>query len=435
MTLIPVVAGRILNSLPIGLIVALCMWLCIRAAGRQSSRARFALWFATLLTIAAVPLFHHPESSGAASVAEFRVSAEWANVFLGTWVFLFALAIVRLCFGLFKVHQLRRKARPINLAECSPLIRESIEQLQSLRRVSVCVSDEQSVPAALGFFKPIILLPSWALQELPPQELRSVLLHEFAHIERNDTWTNLAQKLIRAAFFFHPAVWWIDKRLCLEREMACDDAVLSATGDPRTYAACLVTLAEKTFVRRSVALAQTAVNRLCDTSLRVAEILKGDRVGSRSLRSAVLLFSSFGVACVALLPAAPQLIGFTESSTQSTAVVAKNSTPELPVKVVEKDAGSDSTRKPSVIPAAYKPRPTTKVREEHRRKLVASNSAVRTGNVHLAAAKPAPEMFLVVRTAQFDDFGRSLMTVTVWRISVDPNAVPADQSGARPKSI
>jgi len=65
------------------------------------------------------------------------------------------------------------------------------------------------------------------------------LLHEFAHLGRWDDWTNLAQKLVRTIFFFHPAVWWIEKRLSLEREMACDDVVLAETQNPRAYAECL----------------------------------------------------------------------------------------------------------------------------------------------------------------------------------------------------
>jgi beta-lactamase regulating signal transducer with metallopeptidase domain len=71
-------------------------------------------------------------------------------------------------------------------------------------------------------------------------------LHELAHLRRYDDWTNLAQKLVKALFFFHPAVWWIEKQVSLEREMACDDAVLAETASPRAYAECLAHLAEKT---------------------------------------------------------------------------------------------------------------------------------------------------------------------------------------------
>jgi len=98
---------------------------------------------------------------------------------------------------------------------------------------------------ATGFFRPMIVIPAWALGELSTEELKVVLLHEAAHLERWDDWTNLTQKVLRALFFFHPVVWWLESKLALEREMACDDLVVAATSSPRAYAECLVSLAEK----------------------------------------------------------------------------------------------------------------------------------------------------------------------------------------------
>ncbi len=115
------------------------------------------------------------------------------------------------------------------------------------------------------------------MQELSPDELNQILLHELAHLRRWDDWTNLAQKIVKALFFFHPAVWWIEKQVSLEREMACDDAVLAETASPRAYAECLAHLAEKTLIQRSLALAQAALGKIRQTSLRVAQILDANR--------------------------------------------------------------------------------------------------------------------------------------------------------------
>ena len=95
--------------------------------------------------------------------------------------------------------------------------------------------------------KPVVVVPGWVMQELSADELNQILLHELAHLRRWDDWTNLAQKVVKALFFFHPAVWWIEKRVSLEREMACDDAVIAETASPRAYAECLTHLAERTF--------------------------------------------------------------------------------------------------------------------------------------------------------------------------------------------
>ena len=90
------------------------------------------------------------------------------------------------------------------------------------------------------------------MQELSAVELNAILLHELAHLRRWDDWTNLIQKIVGAVLFFHPAVWWIEKKLALEREMACDDLVLAKTASPRAYAECLVSLAEKSLLRRGL---------------------------------------------------------------------------------------------------------------------------------------------------------------------------------------
>ncbi len=101
-----------------------------------------------------------------------------------------------------------------------------------------------SVPVVVGIAKPLVLLPASLASGLVPDQIESLLTHELAHIRRHDLWVNLVQRLIEAAFFFHPAVWYISGRVSMERENCCDDFVLS-TGWPRVqYADALVRMAE-----------------------------------------------------------------------------------------------------------------------------------------------------------------------------------------------
>ena len=124
-------------------------------------------------------------------------------------------------------------------------MRKTVEAIRESNGVTIATSEDMRVPAAIGFWKRTIVLPAWALRELPANDLNVVLLHELAHLRRWDAWTNLIQKIVRSIFFFHPAVWWIENRLSVEREMACDDAVLEQTANPHGYATCLVSLLEK----------------------------------------------------------------------------------------------------------------------------------------------------------------------------------------------
>ena len=144
----------------------------------------------------------------------------------------------------------------------------------------------------------------------PPEDLNVILLHEFAHLRRGDDWTNLIQKVVHALFFFHPAVWWIERRLSVEREMACDDAVLAETANPHGYAACLVSLLEKVWRIASSgkrwAMAQAAVRRAHEASLRLAQILDSNRpMATRVWKPALGMVGAFAVVCLLALPLAP----------------------------------------------------------------------------------------------------------------------------------
>lgn len=178
--------------------------------------------------------------------------------------------------------------------------------------ITVATSEQTGVPSAIGLWRRTIVLPSWTVRELSPNDLNAILLHEFAHLRRGDDWTNLVQKIVRALFFFHPAVWWIDARLSTEREMACDDAVLAETGNPRGYANCLVSLLERSLAHRGWSMAQAAVHRAREASLRLAQILSKNRpTKTRVWTPAVGMVGVFSILCLAASPRAPQLISFT----------------------------------------------------------------------------------------------------------------------------
>jgi len=149
------------------------------------------------------------------------------------------------------------------------------------------------------------------MRELPPEDLNVILLHEFAHLRRGDDWTNLIQKIVRSLFFFHPAVWWIENRLSVEREMACDDAVLAQTANPHAYATCLVSLLEKSLAHRGWTMAQAAVHRAHEASLRLAQILNKNRPAATKVWSPALgIAGVFSVLCLVAAPQAPRLVAF-----------------------------------------------------------------------------------------------------------------------------
>ena len=221
------------------------------------------------------------------------------------------------------------------------------------------------MPTAIGCSDQPSCFPSWALRELSQAELNAVVLHEVAHLRRWDDWTNLAQKILRALFFFHPAVWWVENRLSLEREMACDDMVLSQTANPRAYAECLVSLAEKNLLRRGIALAQAAVGRMRQTSLRVLQILDARRSNSAVIwKPAPWVIAGFSVACLCTAAHAPRLVAFGDPVT-----VRLFSSGQF----YSGSSGRDTSFMAPVVPASYVAATSGDV-VEHRKQLASDHA-------------------------------------------------------------
>jgi hypothetical protein len=121
------------------------------------------------------------------------------------------------------------------------------------RPVRLLPSLERSMPMAFGTRRPSILIPSVA-DTWSGDRRRAVLLHELAHIARHDCATQLMAAVACAIYWIHPGAWWIARRLRTERELACDDRVLSAGANDREYAAHLLELAYTLGGYRSPAL-------------------------------------------------------------------------------------------------------------------------------------------------------------------------------------
>jgi protocatechuate 3,4-dioxygenase beta subunit len=114
-----------------------------------------------------------------------------------------------------------------------------------LRRVvRVVHSVRVACPLVVGAVRPMILLPASLLTGLSPSEIESLLAHELAHVRRHDYTVNLAQCVVETLLFYHPAVWWVSRRIRLEREHCCDDIAVAATGDRAGYVRALAAMAE-----------------------------------------------------------------------------------------------------------------------------------------------------------------------------------------------
>lgn len=302
---------RMLDSLVQGSALALAAWLLLRSLPSQRAATRFAVWVSALAGIAALPFLNGSPAGPHRiflSSSLLKLPPSSARILFLTWVVFALLAFVRLIVGLIELTRIRRNCRPV--VGLSSDIREILERSRT-RNVEILSSDTLKVPTALGFTRPAVIIPKRLLRELSPSELKQVMLHELAHLNRWDDWTNLALQLLKVVFCFHPAVWWIDRRIALEREMACDDAVLAGTSDRQAYAKCLTRLAERSFASRSVALVQAAVSRMRQTTLRVSRILEIDSTSPVAPhKTALAATASLVFAATAFVAHPAQLISF-----------------------------------------------------------------------------------------------------------------------------
>ena len=122
------------------------------------------------------------------------------------------------------------------------------------RRVRLLRSREVALPMTFGTRVPAILIPATA-DLWTDDRRRAVLLHELAHVARYDCLTQTLALVACAAYWPHPAVWWVARQLRVERELACDDRVLAAGAEADAYAGHLLEIAYSLGGRRAPALA------------------------------------------------------------------------------------------------------------------------------------------------------------------------------------
>ncbi len=287
----------------------------LRLLPRLSAAMRSLVWTAVLGLMLLAP-FWPQVAAGASSAHAVRVAPGVSLAIAGLWA---AASLFRLSQLLTGMVGLRRV-----WARATPVARAARLQVRTTFRVSrtaeLCTSADVSRPGVLGFFAPRVLIPKNLYEQLSEQELAQVLLHEGEHLRRWDDWRNLLQKLALAIVPLNPFLAVVERRLCLERELACDESVVLATRAPKRYAACLLRLAEERGLRRPVALVLGAWERRPELARRVSGILAScERPPLRARRGALVAGALLAgtVAVTSVTAHAPALVSFTAAAAPS----------------------------------------------------------------------------------------------------------------------
>jgi beta-lactamase regulating signal transducer with metallopeptidase domain len=160
------------------------------------------------------------------------------------WLLGVAFFSLRSAGGFLLLERERRRQSATASARVLAMCQTLQRRLGLERTIRYCECTWLQAPAVIGWFRPIVLLPVTALTGLSEDQLQSIIVHELAHIQRLDPFVNVFQISVESLLFYHPAVWWLNKRIRAEREHCCDDVAVSLCGNPVEYARALTLMEE-----------------------------------------------------------------------------------------------------------------------------------------------------------------------------------------------
>ncbi len=242
-----------------GAAVAALLALALLLTRRSTPGLRYGLALGTLVVLAALPIATFWALAPApitASSGSLRFTAGEAIVgtptalakmplLVGVWAVGVVLLSFRFAGTMVYLYRWRRRhTRPAPREEQAKL--DALARRLGLRRrIALLLSDRIEVPSAWGVIRPVVVLPASLVTGLSPAQIEGILLHELAHVRRQDYAVNLLQGFVETALFYHPAVWWVSSVVRREREHLCDDVAVAALGDPMPYARALLHLEER----------------------------------------------------------------------------------------------------------------------------------------------------------------------------------------------
>lgn len=274
------------------ILVAACGLVQLAARRRVSAATRHRIWMLCLGLIVALPLMSAmlpkwplvihvaPRSADVAAIAapvdvpsvetdpvaapaiathlESQTppsfTRSWLTVAAGVY-WIGAGALLMLLMGQrWSLRRLARASSDVREPDWIRLLIDCADALHVSRSVRLLRSRDRNVPMAFGTRRPTIVIPAIA-EMWADDRRRAVLLHELAHVARNDYLTHTIAAVACAMYWYHPAVWWVARRARIERELACDDRVIAAGTEARAYAGHLLEIAYSLSGRSAPALA------------------------------------------------------------------------------------------------------------------------------------------------------------------------------------
>jgi bla regulator protein blaR1 len=213
--------------------------------------ARLHYWRAVVVLCLLLPAIPDLRTSGPAASVTFELAAaavpiarsgeSWvvSSLDLLPWIAVAGIVsrLLWLGLGAARLRQLRRRSEPARLTADLAEAHQTIAPAAAVRTTT-----ELTQPVAFGWRHPIVLLPP-QFQTLTAEAQRAVLCHELLHVRRRDWLGIVGEELLRALFWFHPAMWWALEQVHLSREQVVDQLVVARTPARRAYMDALLQFA------------------------------------------------------------------------------------------------------------------------------------------------------------------------------------------------
>jgi beta-lactamase regulating signal transducer with metallopeptidase domain len=302
--LIDVLGWTVFHAIWQGAIIGLVFYFLLTAQCFKSSKARFNAAWATLFMqlLSSVTTFFYIQStfqnnldssvnqavsiqnniylSGTESISQQTSLLEkllnLPNQYIDwiSWIWLIGVSLMslRLLGGfsyLFWLNKVSHSPLPIEMN----LFLEQKRKEAGLKRIIGKLSSHIQSPMVFGHFKPILLFPVALLSKLTPEQVEAVIIHELAHVKRNDYILNIFQIFIEVVFYFHPVTWWLTSIIKREREHICDDeAAGKELNQKLSYAKALLIIQENDAISSISSLA--FAKKPSEMYLRIKRILE-----------------------------------------------------------------------------------------------------------------------------------------------------------------
>ena len=169
------------------------------------------------------------------------------------------------------------------IKSCKPVKHKNIRELVADADIEIFTAKKINSPMVVGLMSPKIILPENIFQQLSSEQLAPIVLHELAHIQRNDIWFSHFQEFIAEVFWWSPVIRLLNNKIHIDRELACDLRAVKQLNNNKQYAQSLIDCAKLMITQQRSVLAMGLFSQKKELHNRISTVLKSKKLKTPSM--------------------------------------------------------------------------------------------------------------------------------------------------------